>query len=246
MKFHYGEIKADADFKPAETGWTLAWKPGSMWRTQLAALPVGVAATALALAAWLKYAPPKMPALLVRMTELFTAGVAGLLHAAPWAAKGLFSLVAVWGLSALVFVLLMLAAALPLAVYFLAHEFVHALAAPSFGFTDKSVIGVWPAGGVAYSHYEGEMSRGRWILMLLTPFLTLSVLPFAAAAVAGWHSPYLAALSLVNVVGSYVDLYYAGRLFLKVPAGAFVRLADDGLWFRIKDIGGGGGKLNRP
>jgi len=203
-----------------------------MWRTQLAALPVGVAATALALAAWLKFAPAKMPYLLVWLSEMLKAGVAGLLHAAPWAAKGAFAVFAGWGLTALIFVVLLLAAALPLAVYFLTHELIHVLASPSFGLTDRSVIGLWPAGGVAYSHYDGERSRERWILMLLMPFLVLSVLPFAVAALSGWNSPFLAALSLVNVVGSYVDLYNAGYVFWKVPAGAFVRVADDGVWVR--------------
>ena len=84
------------------------------------------------------------------------------------------------------------------------------------------------AGELISKEFENKSIK----LMLLMPFLVLSVLPFAVAALSGWNSPFLAALSLVNVVGSYVDLYNAGYVFWKVPAGAFVRVADDGVWVR--------------
>lgn len=232
MRFHYGEIIAGEGFKPAEAGWTLLRRSGSMWRTLLMALPVGVAGVALATVAWFEFAPPKMPYLLVRLSEILIAGVVRILHAAPWMSVGQFSVFAGWGLTALVGVVLLILAALPLALYFLVHEFVHVLAGPSFGLTDRSVIGFWPAGGVAYAHYDGEMSRERWLVILLMPFLVLSVLPFAVAVVSGRSSPFLAALSLLNVLGSYVDLYNAGYLFFKVPAGALVISADNGMWFK--------------
>lgn len=231
MRFHYGETTAGATFKP-EAGWTLLRKSGSMWRTQLAALPVGAAAAWATLAAWLEFAPPEISGPRLWLAGTLAAGVDILFHAAPWAANGVLAVAAGSALALLLFASLLLALALPLAVYFLAHELVHVLAAPSFGLTDRSVIGLWPAGGVAYSHYDGEMSRGRWLAVLLMPFLALSVLPLGVAAVSGWNSPYLAALSLVNAVGSYVDLYNAGYILFKVPAGACVRLADDGLFFR--------------
>lgn len=203
-----------------------------MWRTQLMALPVGVAAVALAAAGWVKFAPPKMPYLLVRLLEVLIAGVVWILHAAPWITNGPFSVFAGWGLAALVGVLVLLLVSPLLALYFLAHEFIHVLAGPSFGLTDRSVLGFWPAGGVAYAHYDGEMSRERWLMKLLMPFMVLSVLPFAVAVASGRNSPYLAALSLLNVLGSYVDLYNAGYLFFKVPAGALVISAEDGIWFK--------------
>lgn len=230
MRFLWG-IVPDTDFIPS-TAWARLGMGGSMWRRQFAALPVGVAATALLLAAWLHFAPPKIPQLLNWLSEILRAAVVGALHAAPWAAKGGFAVFAGWGLTAIVAVTLMLALVLPLAIYFLAHELVHALAGPSFGLTDASIVGVWPAGGVAYSYYDGEMSRERFMLVLLMPFLALSVLPLCLAVASGGNSPFLAALSLVNVVGSYVDLHNAGHIFLKVPSGAAVRMGNDGLWFR--------------
>jgi len=137
----------------------------------------------------------------------------------------------VWVMAVLLGVVVLALALLPLPAYFLLHEFIHALAAPGFGFSDRSVIGVWPAGGVAYSYYDGEMSRERLLAVLLAPFFFLTILPLAAGAIFGLNPPILAVLSVLNAIGSYVDIYNSGHFFLRLPAGARVRLAGDGIWF---------------
>lgn len=233
MKFIFGEIIPDAGFRPAaEPGWKHVKRPGSMWLIQLAAFPVGIASAGLVFMAWKKLAAPAAPDLVLAMLRLLRSQAAVVLGGVPGLHSAVVLYLAGAGLAVLATAAMMLLAAIPLALYFMAHEFVHALAAPGFGLTERSVVGVWPAGGVAYAYYEGEMSRERLIVVLLMPFTLLSLLPLAVAAVFGFNLPILAAISVINALGSYVDLFNAADFFIRIPRGARVRLAGDGMWFK--------------
>lgn len=64
------------------------------------------------------------------------------------------------------------------------HEFLHAIVYP--GHAEKIIY--ISSHGVCYTYCEAKMSKGRMILMLILPLLTLCILPFA---VNGRHSPFV-------------------------------------------------------
>lgn len=64
------------------------------------------------------------------------------------------------------------------AILILVHEALHVLIFPGAGLTSNTVIGIWPRIGSPYVQYLSPMSRNRFLLALLFPFLILSILPF--------------------------------------------------------------------
>lgn len=93
------------------------------------------------------------------------------------------------------------------------HEVVHALAFPDSLTSDKVILGYYPKGNVFFAHYDGEMTRNRFILTLVYPFLVISVLPLIIGAVVNFKSPLILSLSFVNAVLTYIDIFGAILIF---------------------------------
>lgn len=110
-----------------------------------------------------------------------------------------------------------------------AHEFLHALFYPDWGLSSKTIIGLWLSKGIFYAHYEGMMSRNRFLLIFLTPYLVLGLLPalvwglLPASYLASDVSINLLFLSLLGSVFSSSDFVGASLVFLQIPALAVVR-----------------------
>src|SRR5687767_9433538 len=49
------------------------------------------------------------------------------------------------------------------------HELIHAFAHPAFGRSRQTYVGFWPAKLLFYAHYEGELPRERFLLILAAP-----------------------------------------------------------------------------
>ena len=110
-----------------------------------------------------------------------------------------------------------------------AHEFLHALFYPDWGFSSRTIIGLWLSKGVFYAHYEGKMRRNRFLLIFLTPYLVLGILPalvwtllpanflFSGAAL------NLLYISLLGSIFSSSDLVGVSLAFLQIPPAAIVR-----------------------
>lgn len=115
----------------------------------------------------------------------------------------------------------------PLFFYFLAvipvHEMVHTVAHPGFGLRPPSVVGVWPAKLVCFSHYEGELSRERFLGIMLSPFMVLTVLPTLLICALALESRVLAYVALANALGAAGDLFGAALLLRQIPRRAIVR-----------------------
>jgi hypothetical protein len=112
------------------------------------------------------------------------------------------------------------------------HECLHALAHPHWGASPKSVIGMWISKGVLYAHYEGPMSRNRFLLAGAAPYLVLSLLPIGMIALLGYMAwtpadiSALALLSILSILGGVLacgDLLGLGLIALQVPPTALVR-----------------------
>lgn len=102
------------------------------------------------------------------------------------------------------------------------HEAVHAWLHPGGGRTDRTVVGFWPRAGIFYAHYEGEMSRARFLATLAGPFVALSILPLALA-LAGATRGELAYLSILNGMCACGDLFGFLVVLVQIPPGVTVR-----------------------
>jgi hypothetical protein len=121
---------------------------------------------------------------------------------------------------------------LPFAVLLLmipVHELLHALCTPQWGMSEKTLIGIWPQKLLFYAYYAGTLSRNRFLLIQLTPFLVLSLLPLLIIAASrssaldiGLFS-FLVVLSVLNGVASSGDLLGAGLILFQIPGKADIR-----------------------
>lgn len=61
------------------------------------------------------------------------------------------------------------------------HELIHAAVHPQSGRSDRSILGFWPSRMLFYAHYDGELSRNRFIAILVMPTVVITLLPLAVA-----------------------------------------------------------------
>jgi hypothetical protein len=104
----------------------------------------------------------------------------------------------------------------------IAHELVHALLHPGFGFTDSTVLFLGLKNLLFGVYYEGRFPRTRWIAMRLFPLFVLTVLPLAVFLVFFFHASsvwdtYLLIIILTNSVGSGGDLAAVLIVMRQVP-----------------------------
>lgn len=108
------------------------------------------------------------------------------------------------------------------------HEFIHAWVHPHFGRTDDSALGFWPSRLVFYAGYLGELSRERFIAILIAPFIVISLLPLAlfpffASAAGTFATALVAFISTFNALCACGDLFGIALLLWQVPRGSITR-----------------------
>lgn len=110
---------------------------------------------------------------------------------------------------------------LSLALLMLIHELLHLVFVPNFPRSDKTRLGLTYAG--AYVVTEEIMTRKRFGLIGLGPFVIVSLALPLILGLAGLLSPGLIVLALLNAMGSSVDIM--GLLFMitQVPRGSVLR-----------------------
>jgi hypothetical protein len=119
------------------------------------------------------------------------------------------------------------------------HELVHALTHPHFGLSSESILGFWLSRGLFYAHYDGEMSRNRFLAILAMPFLILSLLPVAIIAFIGSSAPmsmpsYLGIVALTNSMFASGDAVGFALILSQIPSAAVVRnMGWKSFWKRI-------------
>ena len=77
-----------------------------------------------------------------------------------------------------------LSALLPFAGIVVVHELIHAAVHPMAGCSSDSIIGFWPSKLLFYAHYDDELTRNRFIAILLMPLVVISLAPLVVAAIA--------------------------------------------------------------
>jgi hypothetical protein len=108
--------------------------------------------------------------------------------------------------------------ALSLALLMLVHELLHLVFIRGFLRSDKTYLGIMYAG--FYVVTEEVLTRQRFIIISLVPFIVLSVLLPIVLGATGMLSPGLIILALLNAIGSSVDLLGLLLVIRQTPPGA--------------------------
>lgn len=120
------------------------------------------------------------------------------------------------------FFLLVLVLSIPI------HELLHIFTHPQLGRSNKSIFGFWLSRGMFYAHYDGAVSRNRFLSILAAPYLLLGWAPVIILALIGTSIPieYVVLLVLVAFVNSVLpsgDILGFFIMLSQVPASACVK-----------------------
>jgi len=99
------------------------------------------------------------------------------------------------------------------------HELLHVAVHPMSGRSPHSIVGFGPSIGF-YGHYSGEMTRNRFVAILLAPLVVISFVPLLVAAVAQVTSGWVAFISAFNAFCACADIFDAGLVLFQIPATA--------------------------
>ena len=126
----------------------------------------------------------------------------------------------------------LLAFLLAVAGLLVVHELLHAIALPRFGTSSATTLGFWPKWMTPYISHEGELPRGRNVLVALMPFLVLSIAPLLLCIFFPPAPLWMVVLSVLNGIGASADLVSAVLIAVQVPASGFVRNRGYETWWR--------------
>jgi hypothetical protein len=113
------------------------------------------------------------------------------------------------------------------------HELIHLVCHPHYGATSKSILGFWPATQLFYAHYDGVMSKQRFLVILAAPLIVLSVLPLVLCAALQFKSLVMLKISLFNCLCGAVDLLGIIVIWWQVPSQAVTRNKGWRTYYRI-------------
>jgi hypothetical protein len=100
------------------------------------------------------------------------------------------------------------------------HEIIHLAFVPDFLTSDKAFLGITYFGGFAY--FEDVLSKSRFILILLAPFIAISIMLPGILGALNLLSPLVKFVILSNAMGSGVDILGLTLILIQVPAGAYL------------------------
>lgn len=117
---------------------------------------------------------------------------------------------------------------LALLIYIPLHEGVHLLCQPGMGRGPNSML-IWMPAKLRFGvYYEGSMSRTRWLVMRLAPFVLLTLIPVCFLAIVQ-NLPFyrfpmtmIEVITVVNGVGSGADVVAALVVLFQVPGSASI------------------------
>ena len=199
MRVHWGAIPEAVDFHPEADGWSPIHEPSPVL-LQFIAVPLGVIVVGL-LAGILHFIAPR-----------------GMCGNGSGSSLQSSEITVVFGSMMAVLVL-----------FIPVHEIIHALIHPARGRTDKTIIGIWLSRLLFYAHYEGVLSRTRFLAVFAAPFVVLSLCPIPLIVLMDVWGKWaavemsLTVLALVNALASAGDVLGMLLIAWQVPAAAVVR-----------------------
>jgi hypothetical protein len=112
------------------------------------------------------------------------------------------------------------------------HEYVHARFHPLGGESPATLYGFWPSKLALYAHYDDEVSRNRYLTILIAPFVALTIVPLVICAAFSVAPPVVIALTTMNCLGAALDLFGVGLIGLQLPASAILRNKGYRTWWK--------------
>ncbi len=206
MRLHYGPVPENPDFRPQEEGWTPLREPSVTAFTWLASgvgLAVGMAVAML----WGATAPGGV---------IIGGSVQG--SDRDMALSLTVTIAMILGAIALLIIL---------------HELLHAATYPGRLLGERTVIGVWPIKGLFYAHYDGSLSRNRFLLVLMAPFLVLTIGLWLVELIfrTGWG--LWPGWSVLNAIFAGGDILATAMMAWQIPKEAEVRNQGWNTWWRM-------------
>ena len=103
------------------------------------------------------------------------------------------------------------------------HEIIHAAFHPGYGISSNTILGFWPAKMVFYAHYHSIMNKCRFMAILISPFIFLSIVPLIYCSIFQFSSTEICMISLLNALLACVDILGFFLIWFSVPPGALVQ-----------------------
>jgi hypothetical protein len=103
------------------------------------------------------------------------------------------------------------------------HELIHAVLHPENGASADSTLGFWPSRLVFYAHYDGVLTKHRFLAIAIGPFIILSLVPLVIGVAFQYASRAMFGLSTLNALIASVDLLYFLLITVRVPSGAILQ-----------------------
>lgn len=122
-----------------------------------------------------------------------------------------------------------------IAILTIGHEALHLLGFPSFGLNSNTVFGIWPQFGSPYVQYILPMTRNRFLLSSILPFIFLTLLPIFLIALGIGSTPHLSWISVLNSIGVGSDIFIFFKIFSSAPSNScVVENGEDIAWLILK------------
>ena len=107
-------------------------------------------------------------------------------------------------------------------VLIVVHELIHLLFIPNFIKSDNTYIGFTYFGGYVYT--KEALTKYRLCLILIAPFVFLSIIFNAISGSLGLYNVPLSAFIILNSIGSSVDILSLTLVLLQVPKDAYLTM----------------------
>jgi len=111
----------------------------------------------------------------------------------------------------------------PLVPLIVVHELIHALVHPQSGKSIRSILGFWPSRLLFYAHYDGELTRNRFVAILAMPTVVITFLPLIVAIVTSRSNGMVAWISTWNIFFACGDILGIFLILFQIPNRAVCR-----------------------
>lgn len=105
-------------------------------------------------------------------------------------------------------------------VLVIVHELIHAMVHPQLGRSSQSILGFWPSRLLFYAHYDGELTRNRFIAILAMPTIMITFMPLIVAIIFHLSCGLIAWASTWNILFACGDWFGIILLLSQVPSNA--------------------------
>jgi hypothetical protein len=100
---------------------------------------------------------------------------------------------------------------------------IHLIFHPGFGLSSKSLLGLVMPHLSMICQYEGSMSRERFLIMIIAPFVILTVFLLLLSVVVPLSSWIIGSVILFSALAEGADLYGFFLILLRILPGAVIR-----------------------